>query len=849
MNKDQLIRVLYHTLRENGYDRTCNELLRETETATAQKIHQTEYLQAEIFNKFTKTNGDGINCLNDLFQLNFGMILGCKLKNRGGDSKNNREVNNNLINAYKSYDYKQIQVSKKPPYRDLLNQQNHQLVDHLFEFRKIFEKDFSFIQKYIININVQGPYVEQEFVEMYADILCFIFYKLVRITYYQENNGVVQKDKQSSLLPFMFFQHVLLVLQQIPFLSKFANTTNNNNNNNNNAQSAVLLSMSPGDALMYRNKYFQYDIIEPKDGDYFVKYLVLKYLENDIFVPKNYLESLLSSSLSKTSTSNDILQYPMVKKSIETNNQPVPNINNITIDINLKGMTKTNIFDYFLQSQKKNKSFSKTVSFKSTKNNFLQKTPVSSGSCVFSNNGKLVLLTYRVDVQDEDDTKSNITVDKYTDRRSNIELLYYDEFQNKCEKITSFNTQYKESFPLGIAKKMEWYSEYFTKVLFSPDNRYLGLFSNIGTLYIYQIDYQELQNYYRQKYENDPGAEKIEAENTKTFVTGFLKMFYNKNEDEIGSTNFNDDVSMDAENTTGTKQNMEIQVDGVYSCFDWLDNKHVVMGSLNNNNMLIVDVEKKKIVFNNNKSHKKCISPVPIEKIFVLNTHSTSNKIHKKLIIVSPSSILLENFNNISYKSTPQPDTQTIVFENSNAEMETGKTTGKTKTETQFQKPTTAVLCYDIVQPVEQYLHNLRSKPTADFLFFKPTNIFQINAVVTSVAFPTSVDESLPYCLVNTIDDEVQVWDYSIGVRVAKYYGAENYQQIKIVPTFLGENSEFVLCGSEQGKLLIWNRYNGNFIGVIETDQGTTTAVLANPVYKNHFISFHDNTAFCDWSF
>ncbi|KAL6947392.1 hypothetical protein ACO0QE_002275 [Hanseniaspora vineae] len=622
-------------------------------------------------------------------------------------------------------------------------------------------------------------------------------------------------------------------------------------NNNNVQKSTVLLSMNSNDASMYRNKYFQYDIDEPNDGDYMVKYMILKYLDNDIYVPKNYLENLVSSST--TVPTSNILQYPMIKKSIESSTlQPKKNINDITIDVNLKGMIKTSIFDRLLQSQSKNSS--KTTNFKSTKNNFLKKTPVSSGSCVFSNNGKLMVLTYRVDVQDKESGSSGGIRLKNefenTKAQGAIEILYYNEFENKCVRIINLHTQKDISTGLELKRdSMEWFSEYFTKVLFSPDDKYLGLLSNIGNLYVYELNHYAIDNYYHYgKSHSGSGSSSSEsASNTNTAKDPVLKLHISRD-----GNNNDEDVSMDtgeSSATTSQQNTRELKVNGLFNCFDWLDNNHIVLGSLNNNNLLIVNVERGKTVFNNNKSNNKCISPVPIENIFVLNIPVTPTKIHKKLIIVSPSSIHLENFNNISYKNTPPPDDQTPVFENSNAELNNSKTTGETKTETQFQKPITAILCYDIVQPVIQYLYNVPLKPTTESLLFKPTNIFQINAVVTSVSFPTPISNNLPYCLVNTIDDEVQVWDYSIGMRVAKYYGAENYQQIRIVPTFLGENSEFVVCGSEQGKLLIWNRYNGNFIGVIETDQGITTSVLANPVYRNHFVSFHDNTAFCDWCF
>lgn len=127
---------------------------------------------------------------------------------------------------------------------------------------------------------------------------------------------------------------------------------------------------------------------------------------------------------------------------------------------------------------------------------------------------------------------------------------------------------------------------------------------------------------------------------------------------------------------------------------------------------------------------------------------------------------------------------------------------------------------------------------------------------MTCISLPQIKDANSPLAslmLVSLKSNELQLWDFHEQILVQKYFGQK--QEQFIIRSCFGYNNKLVASGSEDGKIYIWDRFNGNIISVLTahiSDRPTTNgsskkstktcnAVVWSPTDKTLFASGGDD--------
>lgn len=94
--------------------------------------------------------------------------------------------------------------------------------------------------------------------------------------------------------------------------------------------------------------------------------------------------------------------------------------------------------------------------------------------------------------------------------------------------------------------------------------------------------------------------------------------------------------------------------------------------------------------------------------------------------------------------------------------------------------------------------------------------------------------------LVSLQSNELQLWDFKEQILVQKYFGQK--QEQFIIRSCFGYGNKLVASGSEDGKVFIWDRTNGNIVGVL------TAHMADRPVPSGSTKKFGKNCNVVVWS-
>lgn len=120
-----------------------------------------------------------------------------------------------------------------------------------------------------------------------------------------------------------------------------------------------------------------------------------------------------------------------------------------------------------------------------------------------------------------------------------------------------------------------------------------------------------------------------------------------------------------------------------------------------------------------------------------------------------------------------------------------------------------------------------------------------IGTIVSCVA----VSEVNPdHILINTIPDEIHLWDWKKNVMLNRYIG--HSQEQFIVRSCFGYNEQLVASGSEDGRLFFWNKEYGALLGACDAHAPGTNVntVTSNPKDKPMFASCGDDRLVKIWA-
>ncbi|KAI8584715.1 hypothetical protein K450DRAFT_217654 [Umbelopsis ramanniana AG] len=113
---------------------------------------------------------------------------------------------------------------------------------------------------------------------------------------------------------------------------------------------------------------------------------------------------------------------------------------------------------------------------------------------------------------------------------------------------------------------------------------------------------------------------------------------------------------------------------------------------------------------------------------------------------------------------------------------------------------------------------------------------------ITSV----SLSDDGRYALVNVSSEELHLWDLDTQTLVNKYRGQKQKDNV-IRSTFGGHNQAFVVSGSEDNHVYVWNRKHGSLLQVLEGHNAMVNSVCWNPKNPNLFASASDDKTVHIW--
>ncbi|PFH54156.1 hypothetical protein AMATHDRAFT_135352 [Amanita thiersii Skay4041] len=113
----------------------------------------------------------------------------------------------------------------------------------------------------------------------------------------------------------------------------------------------------------------------------------------------------------------------------------------------------------------------------------------------------------------------------------------------------------------------------------------------------------------------------------------------------------------------------------------------------------------------------------------------------------------------------------------------------------------------------------------------------------------TSVKVSLnsQYALINHSPDEIHLWDLIAG-RLARKFAGQSQGRHVIRSCFGGIDGNFIVSGSEDGKVYVWHRETGSLLEVLPGHgEGSVNSVAWNPRNERMFASCSDDFTIRIW--
>jgi WD40 repeat protein len=102
------------------------------------------------------------------------------------------------------------------------------------------------------------------------------------------------------------------------------------------------------------------------------------------------------------------------------------------------------------------------------------------------------------------------------------------------------------------------------------------------------------------------------------------------------------------------------------------------------------------------------------------------------------------------------------------------------------------------------------------------------------------------YALINVSAQEIHLWDLLEKRLVHKYTGQKQGRFV-IRSSFGGANQSFIVSGSEDSNVYIWNRERAKLIEVLHGHTGTVNSVAWNPRNPSMFASASDDCTIRIW--
>jgi len=116
------------------------------------------------------------------------------------------------------------------------------------------------------------------------------------------------------------------------------------------------------------------------------------------------------------------------------------------------------------------------------------------------------------------------------------------------------------------------------------------------------------------------------------------------------------------------------------------------------------------------------------------------------------------------------------------------------------------------------------------------------NANVTSIC----LSNDCKFALVNLASREIHLWDIDERRLVRKYHG-QKQDKFVIRSCFGGIDQGFVVSGSEDSNIYVWNREHATLIEVLSGHKGTVNSVNWSPVNPYMFASAGDDHTIRIW--
>ncbi|SSD59977.1 uncharacterized protein SCODWIG_01738 [Saccharomycodes ludwigii] len=131
---------------------------------------------------------------------------------------------------------------------------------------------------------------------------------------------------------------------------------------------------------------------------------------------------------------------------------------------------------------------------------------------------------------------------------------------------------------------------------------------------------------------------------------------------------------------------------------------------------------------------------------------------------------------------------------------------------------------------------------------------------VTSLELPKistntfKTNNNIDTLMLLTLDgNELQLWDWKESILRQKYYGSI-HEKVIIKGCFIGTKNQYISCGSQDGKIYIWNTNMGNLVAVLNSEdtslllnQHVCNMVTVNPINPNIFASCGDTGYVSIW--